>query len=84
MEDKAKYWCAFSKLTKTGSMFVNRVFEHFGSIELAWHAQAYDLWKIEGLRKQSLESFLKERDSINPDECYEYIIHQVVFLWLEI
>lgn len=73
MEDKAKYWCAFSKLTKTGSMFVNRVFEHFGSIELAWHAQTYDLWKIEGLRKQSLENFLEERGSINPDECYEYI-----------
>ena len=73
MDEKAKYWCAFSKLTKTGSMFVNRVFEHFGSIELAWHAQAYDLWKIEGLRKQSLENFLEERNSINPDECYEYI-----------
>lgn len=73
MDEKAKYWCAFSKLTKTGSMFVNRVFEHFGSIELAWHAQAYDLWKIEGLRKQSLENFLEERNSIHPDECYEYI-----------
>ena len=58
MDEKAKYWCAFSKLTKTGSMFVNRVFEHFGSIELAWHSQAYDLWKIEGLRKQSLENFI--------------------------
>lgn len=73
MDEKAKYWCAFSRLTKTGSMFVNRVFEHFGSIELAWHAQAYDLWKIEGLRKQSLEAFLAERDAINPDESYEYI-----------
>ena len=73
MDNKAKYWCAFSKLTKTGSAFVNRVFEYFGSIELAWHAQAYDLWKIEGLQKRSLEGFLKERDNINPDECYEYI-----------
>ncbi len=73
MDDKAKYWCAFSKLTKTGSMFINRVFEYFGSIELAWHAQAYDLWKIEGLRKQSLENFLEERNSINPDEVFEYI-----------
>ncbi|MBE7704326.1 MAG: DNA-protecting protein DprA [Cyanobacteria bacterium SIG29] len=73
MENKAKYWCAFSKLTKTGSAFVNKVFEHFGSIELAWHAQEYDLWKIEGLRRQSLENFLLERNSINPDECYNYI-----------
>lgn len=76
MEEKSKYWCAFSKLTKTGSMFVNKVFEYFGSIELAWHAQAYDLWKIEGLRKSSVEGFLNERNNINPDECYEYIKKQ--------
>ncbi len=73
MDDKAKYWCAFSKLTKAGSMFVDKVFKHFGSIELAWHAQTYDLWKIEGLKRISLECFLEERDKINPDECYEYI-----------
>ena len=73
MDNKAKYWCAFSKLTKTGSAFVNTVFKYFGSIELAWHAQAYDLWKIEGLQKRSLEGFLEERNKINPDECYEYI-----------
>lgn len=72
-DNSKKYWCAFSKLTKTGSAFVNAVYAHFGSIELAWHAQAYDLWKIEGLQKRSLDGFLQERDSINPDECYEYI-----------
>ncbi len=72
MENK-KYWCAFSKLTKTGSAFVNIVYEHFGSIELAWHAKEYDLWKIEGIHRSSLQGFLEERDKINPEECYEYI-----------
>lgn len=84
MENKAKYWCAFSKLTKTGSAFVNKVFKHFGSIELAWHAQEYDLWKIEGLRHQSLENFLLERNSINPNECYDYIKEQGIdFIHIE-
>ncbi len=68
-----KYWCAFSKLTKTSHAFTNLLYQHFGSIELAWHAQPYDLWKIEGIRKSSIESFIQERNNVNPDECLEYI-----------
>ncbi len=68
-----KYWCAFSRLTKAGTAFVNTLYAHFKSIELAWHAEEYDLWKIEGLRKTSIENFLEERKKINPDECIEYI-----------
>ena len=73
MNSNEKYWYAFAKLTKTASAFVNRLYEHFGSIELAWHAEAYDLWKIEGLQERQINGFLSERPNINPDECYEYI-----------
>ena len=72
-EDNEKFWCAFARLTKVSSSFVNTVYKYFGSIELAWNAQAYDLWKIDGLLKNSIESFLKERDKINPEECLNYI-----------
>ncbi len=68
-----KYWYAFAKLTKTSSAFVNKLYCHFGSIELAWHAQAYDLWKIEGLQERQIQSFLEERKTINSDECKDYI-----------
>lgn len=73
MNNNDKYWCAFSRLTKTSYVFVNRVYEYFGSIELAWHAQAYDLWKIPNIQKKQIESFLEERKNIIPDECIEYI-----------
>ena len=72
MENK-KYWCAFSKLTKAGPAFVNRLYKHFGSIELCWHAKEYDLFKIEGLQRRAIEGFLQEKPSINPDECLDYI-----------
>ena len=73
MNRNEKYWYAFAKLTKTASAFVNKLYEHFGSIELAWHAEAYDLWKIEGLQQRQINGFLSERPTVNPDECYEYI-----------
>ena len=68
--DNKKYWCAFSKLTKAGPAFVNRLYKHFGSIELCWNAKEYDLFKAtrdevlkalelvrqEGLIKSNLEA----------------------------
>ncbi len=69
-----KYWCAFAKLTKTGSVFVNLLYKYFGSIELAWHAEICDLYKIPGLRKNQISCFIEERNKINPDECLEYIM----------
>ncbi len=73
MNKNDRYWYAFARLTKTSSAFVNLIYNYFGSIELAWHAHTYDLWKIEGLQKRSLEAFIEERKTINPDECLEYI-----------
>ena len=82
--NEEKFWCAFSRLTKVSSSFVNTIYNHFGSIELAWNAEAYDLWKIEGLQKRSIEGFLSERKTVNPDECLEYIKeHNIGFIHLQ-
>lgn len=79
-----KYWCAFSKLTKAGSAFVNNIYNWFGDIELAWHAQAYDLWQIPNLQKRSIEGFLEERPNVDPDECLDYIEQRgIQFICLE-
>ena len=83
MNKNEKYWYAFAKLTKTASAFVNKLYEHFGSIELAWHAEAYDLWKIEGLQQRQINGFLSERPTVNPYECYEYIKNVVLILFIQ-
>ena len=73
MSNNEKYWYGFAKLTKASSHFVNILYNYFGSIELAWNAQTYDLWKIPGLKKSTIEAFLEERKNINPEECMDYI-----------
>ena len=68
-----KYWCAFSRLTKISSGFVSKVYNYFGSIEDAWNAKSNDLFQIDGILRRSVENFLEERKTINPDESIEYI-----------
>lgn len=72
-DKQEKYWCAFSRLTKVSSLFINKIYNYFGSIELAWNAEAYDLWKIDGILKRSIDNFIEERKKINPEESIEYI-----------
>ncbi len=68
-----KYWLAFASIEKIGSVFIQTLFNHFGSIKSAWCAGAGDLYKIESLTKRQITDFLEIRDKTNPDECLEFI-----------
>lgn len=71
MDKNKKFWCAFSRLENNSSLFVNFLYSHFGDIEYAWNASEYELYNIEGMRKSSVDSFIQERKTINPDKCLE-------------
>lgn len=73
MGENKKYWLAFAGLKQNGSVFVQRLFEHFQDIEIAWNADISELIKVEGLTKKQLDSFMSERKNISPDECFDYI-----------
>jgi DNA processing protein len=73
MNENEKYWYAFAKLTKTSSVFVNVLYNYFGSIELAWHASINDLSQIEGINKRQINDFTQERKTIIPEREMEYI-----------
>lgn len=59
-----KYWLAFSKIYSIGTIHLNRLMEHFGSIQESWHASSADLLKIEGFSTNTIGKFLEERNSI--------------------
>lgn len=74
MLNSKKYWLAFAALEKTGSVFVQKLFEHFSDIELAWKADISELIRIENISKKQLDNFLSEKEKISPDKCLEEII----------
>ena len=73
MDNKKKFWCAFSRLTKTSSAFVNKLYSHFGDIEYAWNADEVELKQVEGVLKSSVSAFINERKTVTPEECLEFL-----------
>lgn len=74
MLNSKKYWIAFAALEKTGSVFIQKLFEHFSDIELAWKADISELLLIDKITKKQLDSFLSERVKISPDKCLDFIL----------
>ncbi len=71
--DDAKYWLAFASIEKIGSVFIQTLFNHFGSIKSAWCADAQELYEVESLTKRQIADFLQIRNDTNPDDCLNFI-----------
>lgn len=72
-KDESKYWLAFASIEKIGSVFIQTLFNHFGSVKSAWCASASDLYEVENLTKRQINDFLNERKNIEPDACLEIL-----------
>ena len=68
-----KYWLAFASIEEIGSGFIKKLYDNFGCIKSAWCAGPDNLYKIEALTKNQIDSFLNARKKINPDDCLKYI-----------
>ena len=64
-----KYWIALSSIEELSSSFIQRLYNHFGSIEYAFKAD--DLSEIDGLNVKKAEKFLRLRDKVDPDKALQ-------------
>ncbi len=79
-----KFWIAFSSIEQIDSLFIKRLYEHFGDIEKAFNASSGDLSKIEGLSVKKCENFLRFRDKVNVDKTFADVESKGInFLTLE-
>lgn len=65
---KNKFWIAFSAIEQIDSSFIHRLYNYFGDIEEAFNADIRELSQIDGLSVKRAETFLRERDKIEPDK----------------
>jgi DNA processing protein len=68
----ARYWIAFNRVPQIGPVKVQRLLDHFGDLETAWRANAFDL-NAAGLDKRALENLLRARQTIDLDAELEKI-----------
>ncbi len=68
-QKELSYWIAFDRLKGLGlgSKRIYELYNHFNSLEIAWHADKTDLLKTSSIPQQSIEDFLKIRNSINTE-----------------
>lgn len=74
MSEKDKFWIAFSAIEQADSKFVQRLYNYFGDIEIAFTSSLNDLSNIEGLNVKKAETFLRERDKIDVEKCFQEVI----------
>ena len=71
---KDKYWIAFSAIEQLDSTFIQRLYNYFGDIEIAFNAELKDLKEIEGLSVKKAETFIEKKKNINPDKALEEVL----------
>jgi DNA processing protein len=68
----ARYWIAFNLVPQIGPVKVQRLLQHFGDLQTAWHANAFDL-NAAGLDKRALDNLLTARKQLDLDAELEKI-----------
>jgi len=62
-----KYWLALNRIDKLGPVSLKKLYEHFGSAEKIWTAPAAELQRVEGVRREAVNSLITSREKIDPD-----------------
>jgi len=71
---KTKFWTAFSSIEQLDSTFIQRLYNYFGDIEIAFNASLHDLEQIEGLSRIKAENFISKKKGVNPEQTLELVL----------
>ncbi len=73
---KTKFWTAFASIEQLDSSFIQRLYNYFGDIELAWNAKLSDLKQIEGLSIRKTENYLEKKKNVIPEQTLDFILNK--------
>ena len=68
MSEERIYWLAWSKVLGVGPILLDRLKQHFDSLETAWIADREQLLAIDGLGLVSVEKLIAFRAKIDPEK----------------
>lgn len=73
---KTKFWTAFASIEQLDSTFIQRLYNYFGDIEVAFNSTLSDLKQIEGLSIRKAENFIEKKKGVNPDETLDFVLNK--------
>ena len=75
------YWLAWSQILGIGAVSLKKIYQHFGSLEEAWNAEAIAFAKVEGLGNKASAGIQQGRSTINPEALIERYLQQNPLFW---
>lgn len=71
MNDNEKiYWLAWSKIKGVGASSIKKIYDHFGSLEVAWGQNPKEFAYVPGISQKILNSISEGKPKINPEKLY--------------
>ena len=76
-DNERKYWVAFTRIPRVGTVRVREMERHFGTLSKAWAADSEELGRA-GLDRRTAQNVVTRRPDINPDAEIEKLEAQQV------
>lgn len=80
-EQERAYWLAWSQIKGIGAVSLKKIYQHFGSLQTAWSAEAIAFAEIEGLNSKALQAIAKSRPTNRPAELITQHLRQNPHFW---
>jgi DNA processing protein len=71
LADERAFWLAWSQVSGTGSILIQRLRLHFGTLAAAWVAPIAELEAVSGFGAQNTGTIVTSRQSIDPEELLQ-------------
>jgi DNA processing protein len=64
------YWLAWSQIKGLGPISLKKIYDHFGSLEIAWHSSRVELMAVEGIGVKLSHSINSQKAEIEPEQLW--------------
>lgn len=81
MQKEQAYWLAWSQISGIGAVSLQKIVQHFGSLQKAWHAQAIAFREIDGLGHKIIMVIEAERPRLDPQALLEKCLQANPHFW---
>lgn len=71
MSKERAYWLAWSGVRGVGPILLKRIYEHFGSLSIAWSASESALRQVQGIGLNLAETIATQRSQRHPQQLLE-------------
>ncbi|MDB9311505.1 DNA-processing protein DprA [Spirulina sp. CS-785/01] len=81
MSQERVYWLAWSNVAGVGAVSIQRLRQHFGSLQTAWTAPKGELLQVEGFGAKGVGRVVDARSQVNPQQLLETTAKQGFNFW---